>query len=387
MEVLILSWYMLTETGSVMLLTVYASLQFIGTLLSPMFGVVGDRIGHRKLLAIMRVIYACCATTLLAFIHAGVLTPWHVLAIATVFGLVRPSDVGMRAAVVGGVMPPALLMGAMGIQRTTMDAAKIVGALTGAGLVATLGMGPSYIAIVTLYAASALLTLKAGATAPSPRTVPAARTVQRSSPWRDLAAGLAYVRDRPLLLAIMLLAFLLNLTAFPLLHGLQPYVAKEIYGTDQTGLGHLVACASFGALTGSLMLSRFGDVLAPARLMLGACVAWFLVLGVYAHITDAGIGMPVLFLAGLAQSVSQVPMATTLLRNTEEHFRGRVMGIRMLAIYGNSLGLLLAGPLIAWWGYPAMATVYCAGGIAILVLIVFRWRRELWHSGAPANRK
>ena len=43
-------------------------------------------------------------------------------------------------------------MGAMSIQRTTQDSARIAGALTGAGLVATLGMGPAYAVVASLYA-------------------------------------------------------------------------------------------------------------------------------------------------------------------------------------------------------------------------------------------
>src|SRR6187402_296645 len=58
METLILGWYVLVETKSVFMLTVFASLQYIGTLVSPMFGVMGDRIGNRNVLAMMRVVYA-----------------------------------------------------------------------------------------------------------------------------------------------------------------------------------------------------------------------------------------------------------------------------------------------------------------------------------------
>src|ERR1700690_2563869 len=54
METLILGWYVLSETGSVVLLTVFASLNYTGTLIAPMLGVAGDRIGHRDLLAMMR---------------------------------------------------------------------------------------------------------------------------------------------------------------------------------------------------------------------------------------------------------------------------------------------------------------------------------------------
>ena len=162
METLILGWYVLVETGSVLLLTLFASLQYIGTLLAPMFGVVGDRVGHRNLLCAMRGIYATLATTLMTFAFTGVLTPVHVFVITALMGLVRPSDIGVRAAVVANTMPPAQLLGAMGIQRTTQDSARIAGALSGAGLVALLGIGATYLVVASLYAISVLLTLKAG---------------------------------------------------------------------------------------------------------------------------------------------------------------------------------------------------------------------------------
>ena len=67
-----------------------------------------------------------------------------------------------------------------------------------------------------------------------------------------------------------------------------------------------------------------------------------------------------MMMAGFAQSLGQVPMATLLLRNSVPHMRGRVMGIRMLAINGNMPGLLISGPLIAGYGYSAAAALYCA---------------------------
>jgi hypothetical protein len=78
-------------------------------------------------------------------------------------------------------------------------------------------------------------------------------------------------------------------------------------------------------------------------------------------------------------------MAAILLRNADEKLRGRVMGIRMLAIYGNLPGLLISGPLISQFGYPLTATLYCATGLAFTLLITMRWRAHLWQLGAPAN--
>lgn len=385
METLILGWYVLVETESVLLLTLFASLQYLGTLLAPMFGVMGDRIGHRNILCAMRGAYMTLATALMLFAFSGTLTPVHVFILAALMGLVRPSDIGMRAAVVGGIMPGAQLMGAMGIQRTTQDSAKVIGALSGAGLVATLGMGPAYLAVASLYAASFFLTLKV-ARMSTARRAPHAGPA-RASPWRDLREGAAYVWNTPQLLATMCLAFLVNLTAFPLLNGLQPYVAKNIYGTDQTGLGYMMAAAAFGALVGSIALSRYGSALRPARATIVAAAFWYLFLFAYAWTVHPAVGIPVLILAGFAQSFSQVPMSALILRTSEERFRGRVMGIRMLAIYGNLPGLLISGPLIAHFGYRFTAVLYCVIGLVFTILIAMRWTTHLWRREAPANAR
>ena len=150
METLILGWYVLAETGSVLLLTLIASLNYTGTLIAPIFGVIGDRIGHRDLLAMMRATYAVLAATLMTLALTGHLSPFYVFIIVAIMGLVRPSDLGVRGALVATIMPPDRLVGAISMSRTTMDTARIAGALSGAGLSASLGIGPAYVAIFSL---------------------------------------------------------------------------------------------------------------------------------------------------------------------------------------------------------------------------------------------
>src|SRR6187551_4108722 len=58
MENLVLGWYILVETGSVLALTLFWALLYLGTLLAPLFGMAGDRIGYRTVLCAMRGIYA-----------------------------------------------------------------------------------------------------------------------------------------------------------------------------------------------------------------------------------------------------------------------------------------------------------------------------------------
>jgi Na+/melibiose symporter-like transporter len=244
-------------------------------------------------------------------------------------------------------------------------------------------MGPAYAMVATLYAVSIALTLKAGGARPA-HAAPA-KTAAPVSPWRDLKEGAQYIWKTPHLRAVMGFAFILNLTAFPLYNGLQPYVAKEIYGTDQTGLGYMVAGAAFGALAGSILLSRFGHLVRPARTMIVFCAVWYAALFAYSHTTHPAVGVPILVMAGIAQSMGMVTMGTLLLRTSDPQYRGRMMGIRMLAVYGNMPGLLIAGPLIASIGYPLTATLYCVLGLLFTLFVALRWGHYLWRKDAPAN--
>lgn len=386
METLILGWYVLVETGSVLLLTLFASLTYIGTLIAPVFGVVGDRIGHRDLLAMMRGAYAVLAATLMTLALTGYLTPLYVMIIVAIMGLVRPSDLGVRGALVATIMPHDQLIGAISISRTTMDTARIAGALSGAGLFAALGMGPAYVAIVSLYAASTLLTLCVVSPAKPHPTDAVAGSAPPHSPMRDLKEGMAYVWTTPRMRAAIWIAFLANLTAYPLSNGLLPYIARAIYGTNQTGLGYLSASFAVGSLIGSILLSVISGV-RVARLMIAATITWYAALLVFAQIQTVPSAMACLMLAGFSQSLTMISIAVILMRTASEHFRGRVMGVRMLAIYSLPLGLLAAGSLIDEIGFTATATLYAAAGLTLILAIVLHWRADLWHVHAPANAK
>src|SRR5262249_7284830 len=157
--------------------------------------------------------------------------------------------------------PAEQLVGAISLSRTTQDSARIVGALTGPGLFVALGIGAVYVAIALLYIAAAVLMVCL------PRPAKALGTVGRpanvapgSSLLRDLKEGIVHAWNGPGMRAALCVAFLANLTAFPLTNGLLPYVAREIFSTDQTGLGYLSASFAVGSLIGSVTLSLAGGV-------------------------------------------------------------------------------------------------------------------------------
>ncbi|HTQ32658.1 MAG TPA: MFS transporter [Stellaceae bacterium] len=380
MENLVLGWYILVETGSVLLLSLFWALQYLGTLLAPVFGMVGDRIGHRAILCAMRTVYALLALVMTALAASGGLRPVHVFIIATASGLVRPSDQTMRNALIAETIPLQGLMPAMGISRTTQDSARIAGSLVGAGLFAVFGMSAVYVVIALFYTGGLLLTFGVGGRRQQ-------SDAARPPIWRDLIDGLTYVWDTPVSLAAIWLALLVNLTAFPLTGGLLPYVAREVYHIDQTGLGTLVASFALGSLIGSIGVSFAGRALRPARMMIVCALAWYAFLLAFAEMPAPASGRVALVLAGLAQALSLVPMSVLLLHSAGERYRGRVMGVRTLAIYGVPPGLLAAGLLIDHIGFVATVTVYCLVGSVLTALIALRWREALWPLSAPANAR
>ena len=384
MEFLILGWYVLVETGSVVLLTLFGALQHGGTLIAPILGVVSDRIGPRNLLTGMRMIYATIATTLMTLAFVGALTPVIVLVLVALMGLVRPSDLGLRSALIADTMPHEQLTGAMGMSRITSDSARIAGALTGAGLFATLGMGAAYIVIASFYALSAFLTSRADSAHSKSVTAPVVATVTgRVSAWNDLREGLIHIWNTPSLMAIIWLVLLFNLTAFPLTNGLLPYVARDIYHVDQTGLSYLIASIAFGAMLGGVLMSRVGAGTQLPRMLIASAVAWHVLLLFFAQMQTLPGGVVALLVAGVFQSLSMVSLTVILVRESGQRFRGRVMGVRMMAIYSLPVGLLAAGALIERIGFTATATLYAAVGLACTIIIALRWREHMWPAAAP----
>jgi predicted MFS family arabinose efflux permease len=386
MESLILGWYILVSTGSVLLLAVFGALQYLGTLVSPMFGVAGDRAGPRNVLCCMRIAYTALASALLLLSYNDAFSPLLVLIIAGTSGMVRPSDLAMRNALISQILPSGQLVAALSISRTTSDTARIVGALAGAGVVTWLGMTTAYLVVTAFYALGLLATLcVTQAKAERSGEPVAVAKAARFSTLQDLGAGLSYVWSSPRLLPLMWLAFLVNLTAYPLTHGLLAYVAKDVLHVDQAWFSYLLASYACGSLLGAVGLSVAGNRVALENLTFIATAMWYVFLLVFAQETSPVAALVILAAIGVSQNLAMIPLFVILLNTSEPRFRSRVMGVRMLAIYGLPLGLVGAGWLVEHIGFGMMQTVFGLVGLAMTLAIGLRWRAGLWRPGAEAR--
>ncbi|HEY7240190.1 MAG TPA: MFS transporter [Burkholderiales bacterium] len=376
MESLILGWYILTATGSVEWLVAFGALQWAGAVFAPFLGMAGDRIGLRRLLCITRGGYALLAALLSLLILAGALQPWHVFVVYGIAGLARPSDQAIRNVLIGHTMRPEVLMGAVGLSRMTADMAKVAGALAGAGGVALIGMGPAYLIVTALYVSAFTLSLRVAR--------PPIHASHATA--HDVIGGLKeaayYVWAKPDILGAFVITFLVNLLAYPFVLGLLPYAAKEVYDVGQAGLGYLATAFALGALAGSLLIGARSMPLRAGRVMFWGSAAWFVAILLFGQTSSLAFGLALLFLSGFAQSLCLVPVAVVMLRGAADHMRGRVMGMRVLAVWGLPLGLLASGPIIAGLGYGACTLIYATIGVAATIAVGYRSRLALWHEKA-----
>lgn len=372
MEVLILTWYILTETGSVVMLALFAGLPFLGTLLAPIVGSIADLLGRRAVLCWLRLCFVALAGLLMVMGLSGTITPGRVFAVAVVWGLLRPSDMVLRHAMIGDTIAPHALGSAMGLNRLNMDSARIAGALAGAGLFATLGFGPAYVAVVGLYVLGFALTLGTSRV----------NVYLRNGPFRilrEVREGLAFTWRTPDVKALMVLAFMVNLLGFPIHMGLLPFAARDIFGLDETGLGKMTAMFGFGAILSSLLFAATGGPRRHGHNVMGYTLAWFVLILVFAHATEVWQAHLLLWLIGLAQGIAMLSLAVALLETAAPAMRGRVLGVRMLAVYGLPVGLALGGALVELIGYQNMVTLYGGTGVVLTIAIAAVWRGALFR--------
>ena len=372
MEFLVLVWFVATRTDSAFLVTVYGALRFTGTLFAPFYGIIVDRYDRLTLLRISRIIFTVIALIIAALSFLSLIQIWHIFVLTGVAGMVRAFDNVTRQTLIADMVPRQNLGNAIALTRTGRDTTQIVSPVIGGFLLDSFGLGWAYVAIIALLLGGTALTIPVK---PPPR-FPATRG---ESIFVTLVDSFRYARSHQVILALLLLAFLVNLTGFPLNQGLVPVFARDVLLTDSTGLGWLLGAYSAGAFVGSIVIAGIGNMDRAGRLMSLGSVAWHAAIAVLAAATLFNVSLGLLAFAGLVQSFTMVTMSILLLGSTPTEIRGRMMGLRSLAVYGLPLGLLVSGAIADTLGIAVALAANGVIGIAITAAIVLALR-GIWRA-------
>ncbi|MCI0440564.1 MAG: MFS transporter [Chloroflexi bacterium] len=376
MELVALAWFVLVETDSAFLVGLLASLRYTGTLFSPLYGVAVDRYDRKKVLAGIRASFVAIAALILALLVTGRLEVWQVLLFVGVDGMGRAFDNVARQAMLPDLVERSRLMNAVALTRTGRDITQIVGPIIGGFMLGRAGMDWTYALIIAVHGSTALLVLQ---------LKPPARTVTGAGVkiWRSLKEAGSYIGRDEALLALMIMAFVVNLTAFTVAYGMMPVFARDVLDTDSTGLGILLGSYSAGSFLGSVAIAWLPQFKRGGKTVLLASLVWHGALLVFSQTRWFAPSLPVLALAGLGQSFTMVTMAMLLLSATSPELRGRVMGVRSLAVYGLPLGLLISGALADALGAPVAIALTMSVGLAFTILVAARFH-ALWRLDTSA---
>ena len=107
--------------------------------------------------------------------------------------------------------------------------------------------------------------------------------------------------------------------------------------------------------------------------MVLAIVVWYVLLLAIARVGTMGLVLPLLGLIGAATSAAMITGMVVLLGTTAREFRGRIMGVRMMAVYGLPIGLVLGGFLSERYGVQNAVAVFALAGIAGTVVALLAW--------------
>lgn len=361
-EVLVLGWLVLVTTNS----PLYVGLVTAARLgLNPMAlfaGAIADRVPRQILLATAEFVMGGLGLLMLALILSGQLAVWHIFGITLAGGLARIFQMPAVQSLAADSVGQDKLANGVALTTMGMNLTLIIGPLLGGILFETMGPEGAYALIAGLHLSGGFCALLVRVTRLNPSN--ASESVLRSV-WE----GLKYVKGLQPVWAALLVAAIINFSGFPFHTALLPVFARDVLGTGSAGLGLLMSAFGVGALIGSLALASIENLKNAGKLLILSVVVWHASMVALSLSTSFPVSLAILVVTGAAFSSSLVLIVTVMFRVAQPEFRGRIMGLRVLAISAHTFGSINSGAMAGMWGAPWAASVNGVIGIAMVAIM------------------
>jgi MFS family permease len=363
MQMLIRGWMMYELTQSPLMVTMVTAAMMMPMLfLSLVGGALADRFDRKKITMVSDIIMVGSFAALFGVSAAGIMAPWHILAVSVVNGIAFSMAVSSRQALISGLVHREQMRTAVGLSATTYNSAQIIGPAIGGAMLPLLGatwaLGVS--TIVVIPAIFLYSTLK-----------PAQHSSVNSAKGsivENVKAGLAYSFQNSTLRFLMLGAMVMILTVVPF-QSLMPVFAEDVLGVGAGGLGVLMLAAGFGALVGSISVVAIGESVAHQKLQL--------VFGLLAAASLTSFALSPLFVLSIllvmitafATTGFMVVNMTVVQIMTPDYMRGRVVSVRFLVIGLMPFGALSMGVAAESVGAPTAVAIIAGVGAVGFALV------------------
>ena len=341
----------------------------------PFAGAIVDRVHRVRLLFFTQSMQLVTAIVLAALTWLGLIQTWHILLASFVGAALLAFDNPARQALIPDLVQPRHLLNALSLNSATYTGAALVGPALAGVMLGPLGAGTlffingvSFLAVIFALAAMKDVRTHSGEKIGSLR--------------QSFQSGLAYAWHNRMILA------LLGLSALGGVFGrsyqnLLPVFGRDIWNAGAEGYGLLLSAAGGGAVVGAFGLASLRHWKNHGAAMLVSGFLFSLSLVAFAISPSIWIGLPLLFVAGVASTVFSTIISMFIQFATPNELRGRVMSLYTVTLIGiPSLGALGSGALADWLGgvHGAPRAVLLAALVlaVILVLVVPAfWKLEM----------
>ena len=362
METIVGVWYVLNLTDSPFLVGLTATARLGFNFLALFAGATADLVPRRTLMIIIQAILASLALVMLVLIVSGLIEVWHIFIITLGGGLARIFQMPTAQSLAVDSVSTDRIPNAVALINAASNIALVAGPILGGLLFDLFGPEGAYVLVASLYIASGLATMLMG-------VIRMSETQKGESVFTLVAQGLRYVKGEQLLWSALLVAVIFNITGFSFHTTLVPIFARDILDRDSVGLGILISSFGIGGLVGSMFWASIPNLKHTGLICILAVMGWHSTMILFAVSTNFYLSVGILVVTGMMFSSSLVLVLTVLMKTGRPEFRGRLMGLRTLAIYAHAFGSLGAGAVAGALGAPASAVLSGVFGIAMMVVL------------------
>ncbi len=324
-------------------------------LLSPLAGVVADRLPRRRVLIVTNVTMASAALllALLATFHR--LDMVGLVLISALNSGANGFDSPTRLSWVPFLVDREYVGNAVGLNSVAFNAPAVIGPALAGLLIVWIGVAGAFYfnAVATLAVVVAVLLMR-----PSPP--PGGR---REHPLLAMRHGIAFIVRHPVLRWVVFALFVTALFARP--YGLlMPAYAVNVLHAGARGLGWAVSAVGAGGFGGALVVAYFTQRERRSRLWLQSGL--LMSVGVFAlgFVPTLVLALPVLFTVGVGTMAMMGATNTLIQVLSPDDVRGRALSIyTMIAIGVVPLGAFVDGAIASAIGLRptfALAGAICA---------------------------
>jgi MFS family permease len=292
-------------------------------LLSIFGGAMADRLDRRRVIQVGQAITMSLAVIVGVLIVTDRITLWWLIGSSVGQGVAWAFLMPARQSIVPQLVGKGHTTNAIALNAGAMSLMTLIAPGIAGVIYARVGVAPAYFIIAALNALAVVLTARvprmtgAGAAQPSRRVM------------SEMKDGIRYTFRNQTVLVLLLLALFTTVLAQPF-RSLMPVFVHDVFDRGPEAVGLMLSAIGLGALLGTVVIAGLREGEHRGFVLLGTTAVSGVALVLATVTAQYWIAVAVMVLLGVGDSGRRSLNSSLMLEQTQDAFRGRVMGLYMM---------------------------------------------------------